>query len=134
IGLAQFQLGRFDDALETFKQADRYDTPEVSRWTWLLGAGLTYLLMEQPADAVPWLQRSIAITPGSGRTHMLLAAAYHELGRTDDAKAAMAKGLELRPGSNRANVRLPSKNASPVFLAAADRIERAFVAAGLPER
>src|SRR5665213_700229 len=41
IGLAQLQLGRFEEALATFKQADRFDTPQVSRWTWLLGAGMT---------------------------------------------------------------------------------------------
>src|SRR4051794_37897522 len=39
IGLGKLHLGRFDDALATFLQADRFDTPQVSRWTWLLGAG-----------------------------------------------------------------------------------------------
>jgi len=134
LGLAQLQLGRFGDALATFKQADRFDTPQVSRWTWTLGAGMTYLLMARADDSLPWLQRSIAITPGSGRTHILLAAAYEELGQTEEAKAAMAKGLELRPGSNALNIRLPSDNASPVFLAAADRVAARAVAAGLPER
>lgn len=134
LGLAQLQLGRFEDALATFKQADRFDTPQVSRWTWTLGAGMTYLLMGRAGDSLPWLKRSIAITPGSGRTHILLAAAYEELGQTDEAKAAMAKGLELRPGSNALNVRLPSENASPVFLAAGDRLVALAVTAGLPER
>jgi hypothetical protein len=40
----------------------------------------------------------------------------------------------LRPGSNLANVALPPRNASPVFIAAAKWIGRAYVAAGLPER
>ena len=39
IGLGQIQTGRFEDALATFKQADRFDTPQVSRWTWMIGAG-----------------------------------------------------------------------------------------------
>ena len=30
---------------------------------------------------------------------MLLAAAYQQLGKTDEARAAMEKGRELRPGS-----------------------------------
>ena len=46
IGLGQIYLGRFDDALATFQQADRYDTPPASRWTWLLGAGLANLLWD----------------------------------------------------------------------------------------
>jgi DNA-binding winged helix-turn-helix (wHTH) protein/tetratricopeptide (TPR) repeat protein len=133
IGLAQLQLGRFEDALATFKQADRFDTPQVSRWTWLLGAGMTYLFMGRSEEALPWLLRSIAITPASGRPYMLLAAAYQQLGRPDDAKAAMDKALALRPGSNTSNVKLPPKNASAAFLAAGASLERVFVAAGLPE-
>jgi DNA-binding winged helix-turn-helix (wHTH) protein/tetratricopeptide (TPR) repeat protein len=134
IGVTQIQLGRFEDALATFMQADRFDTPQVSRWTWRLGAGWAYMLMGRNEEALPWLQRSIAITPGTGRTHLLMVAAYHRLGRPDEAKAALAKALELRPDSTAGNVTLPIKNASPVFLAASDQIAQAEVAAGLPER
>ena len=134
IGIAQVQLGRFEEALATFKQADRFDTPQVSRWTWLLGAGMTLMLMERSEEALPWLQKSLAITPGSGRTYMLLSAAYEKLGRPGEAKAAMKKGLELRPESNLSNVALPPKNASPIFIAASAWIGRAYLAAGLPER
>jgi DNA-binding winged helix-turn-helix (wHTH) protein/tetratricopeptide (TPR) repeat protein len=134
LGMTQLQLGRFEDALATFKQADQFDTPRVSRWTWLLGAGWTSMLMGRNEEALPWLQRSIAITPGTGRTHLVLAAAYQLTGRTDEAKAAVAKAMELRPGSTAGNVLLPAGNASPVFLKASERILRAEVEAGLPER
>ncbi|MFA6267468.1 MAG: winged helix-turn-helix domain-containing protein [Pseudolabrys sp.] len=134
LGISQLQLGRFDDALSTFLQADRLDTPQVSRWTWLLGAGLTYLVLDQPADAVPWLNRSLAITPGTGRTHFVLAAAYQRLGRFDDAKAALAAGMAERPGSNAGNVALPKKNASPVYLKRSADILALLVAAGLPQQ
>jgi tetratricopeptide (TPR) repeat protein len=133
VGLAQIQTGRFEDALATFKQADRFDTPQVSRWTWMIGAGWANLLMGRAEDAVPWLLKSIAITSASGRTHMLLAAAYQQMGRIEEAKAAMKKGLELRPGSNVSNVPPPTKNSSPVYLDAAERIMRSMAAAGLPE-
>jgi DNA-binding winged helix-turn-helix (wHTH) protein/tetratricopeptide (TPR) repeat protein len=134
LGMTQIQLGRFEDALATFKQADQFNTPEVSRWTWLLGAGWTTMLMGRDEEALPWLQRSIAITPGTGRTHLLLAGAYQKLGRPDEAKAAIARAMELRPGSTAGNVLLPSKNVSPAFLEAAQRVLRAEVEAGLPER
>lgn len=131
--MTQIQLGRFEDALATFKQADQFNTPEVSRWTWLLGAGWTTMLMGRNEEALPWLQRSIAITPGTDRTHLLLAGAYQKLGRPDEAKAAMARAMELRPGSTAGNVLLPSKNVSPAYLEAAQRVLRAEVEAGLPE-
>jgi DNA-binding winged helix-turn-helix (wHTH) protein/tetratricopeptide (TPR) repeat protein len=134
MGLAHIQLGRFEDGLATFKQADRFDTPQVSRWTWLLGAGWSYMLMERYEEALPWLERSIAITPASGRPLMLLAAAYQRAGRTNDAKATLTKALKVRPGSTRNNIQLPTKNSSPAFLAASDKINDAMVEAGLPDR
>ena len=133
VGLAQLQTGRFEDALATFQQADRFDTPQVSRWTWMIGAGWANLLMGRAEDAIPWLQKSIAITSASGRTHMLLAAAYQQLGKTDEARAAMEKGRELRPGSTVLNVPPPKKNASPVYIEASERIMQSMAAAGLPE-
>jgi DNA-binding winged helix-turn-helix (wHTH) protein/Flp pilus assembly protein TadD len=133
VGLAQIQTGRFEDALATFKQADRFDTPQVSRWTWMIGAGWANMLMGRAEDAVPWLLKSIAITAASGRTHMLLAAAYQQLGRTEEARAAMEKGREIRPGSTVQNVPTPRKNSSPVYIEAAERIMQLMAAAGLPE-
>ena len=134
IGLAQMQLGRFEDALASFEQADRFDTPQVSRWVWMLGAGSASMLLGRNEDAVHWLHRSIAITPASGRTHLLLAAAYQKLGRTQEAKAALAEALELRPGTTVLNFVLPTRNASPRFLAGSEDINRALVELGLPER
>ncbi|MDH2352442.1 winged helix-turn-helix domain-containing protein [Bradyrhizobium sp. SSUT18] len=134
IGLGQIYLGRFDDALATFQQADRYDTPPASRWTWLLGAGMANVLMGRDEEALPWLQRSIAVTPATGRSHLLLAAAYQRSGRFEEARAAIAEGLRLRPGTTRLNVGQPMKNASPVCIAAWDRVVEAEVEAGLPEQ
>ncbi|XSC48546.1 tetratricopeptide repeat protein [Bradyrhizobium sp. RDT10] len=133
IGLAQIRTGRFEDALATFKQADRFDTPQVSRWTWMIGAGWANMMMGRAEDAVPWLQKSIAITSASGRTHMLLAAAYQQLGKTEEAREAMEKARELRPGSTVDNVPPPRKNSSQAYLEASERIMRSMVAAGLPE-
>ncbi len=133
VGLSQLQLGRFDDALTTFLQADHFDTPQVSRWTWLLGVGLTYLWMDRNQEAIPWLKRSLAITPGTGRTDFALAAAYQRLGQFSEAKAAIAAGMKLRPGSSADNVALPKKNASPIYLSRLEQILADLVAAGLPQ-
>lgn len=132
LGLTHIQLGRFDDALSAYMLADRYDTPQVSRWTWLLGVGQAYVFMDRSEEALPWLERSIAVTPGTGRTHFLLAAAYQRLGRFDEAKAALAEGMRLRPGTTAANVALPPNNASAVYLARAKDINDLLIAAGMP--
>ncbi len=132
LGLAKLFLGRFEEALDTFKQADRFDTPAISRWTWLLGAGLACNLMERSAEAVAWLERSLAITPGTGRTHFMLGAALHRLGRMDEAKEAIAAGLRLRPGSTADNIAVPTENTSLVYRARAAALLDLVAAAGLP--
>lgn len=132
LGLGQLQLGLFEDALATFKRAYSYDTPEVSRWTWQLGIGWVYGLMGQPADALPWVERSIAITPASGRSIIYLAGVYESLGRHADAVATMQRGMALRPGSTAVNIINPTKNATPVFLKAQERLLPPMIAAGLP--
>ena len=132
LGIAQLLQGRFEEGLASFKQADAFDTPAFARWTWLLGAGLACNLMEHYEEALPWLERSLAVTPGTGRTHFVLAVAYQQLGRGEEAKAALAKGLELRPGSTTANIGLPKKNASPVFLARSNRSGEILAGLGLP--
>jgi len=134
VGLGQLHLGRFDDALATFLQADRFDTPQVSRWTWLLGVGWANVMIGHDEEALPWLQRSIAITPASGRPYMLLAAAYQKIGRIAEAKAAMQEGLKLRPGTTALNFASPMKNASPAFVEGAERLIKLMVEAGMPER
>ncbi len=133
VGLGQLHLGRFEEALATFEQADHFDTPAVSRWTWALGAGWANLLLGRDDKAVPWLQRSIAITPASGRTYLLLAVAYQRLGQREEAKAALAKALELRPDSTALNVTPPTRNASPVFIDESAQVVQTMVEIGLPE-
>jgi tetratricopeptide (TPR) repeat protein len=132
IGLGQLNLGRFEDALATFEEAERYDTPAVSRWTWPLGAGWASLLLGRFEDAATDIERSITITPGSGRSHMLLAVAYHGAGRIEDAKAALAKGMELRPGTTLANFSVPMKNSSPRFVEQSKWIGEVLLGLGLP--
>jgi hypothetical protein len=60
-----------------------------------------------------------------------LAAAYQRLSRTDEANAALAQALKLRPGSTVSNIAIPTKNTSPVYLEACHRIDQALTAAGL---
>jgi DNA-binding winged helix-turn-helix (wHTH) protein/tetratricopeptide (TPR) repeat protein len=133
LGLTQILLGRFEDALATFTQADRFDTPAVSRWTWLLGIGWANVLLGHDEEALPWLKKSIAITPASGRPYLLLAVAYQRLGRQDEAKAALAKAMELRPNSTALNVAPPTRNAGQAFLEATRRFNQILVEVGLPE-
>jgi tetratricopeptide (TPR) repeat protein len=97
-----------------------------------LGAGWACLLLDRNEEASIWLERSIAVTPGTGRSHLLLAAAYHRLGRTEDAKQALAKALQIRPDLTSRNSPLPQERTHPAFREASDRVMRTLVELGLP--
>lgn len=134
IGMAQLRLGRFEDALATFERADAIDAPQISRWTWPLGAGLTLANMERYEQALPWLLRSRDITPATGRTDFLIAACLQALGRYDEARQAVAEGLRLRPGTTSETVALPVKNQSPRYMASVEKVGDLMIAAGLPPK
>ena len=108
--------------------------PAVSRWTWLLGAGVALVHLDRNEEALSWLKRSLAITPGTGRTSMMIATAYQALGQYDKAREAMREALKIRPQSNATNVPLRTKNESPRYIAGSDRIIKLMIAAGLPEK
>jgi Flp pilus assembly protein TadD len=64
----------------------------------LLGRLLT--LKGQADVAVPYLEKAVAVQPGSREAHAFLADAYERLGRQADAQRARAKAAELaRPGA-----------------------------------
>ncbi len=134
IGLNQIFLGRFEEAVTNFKLADQYDTPTVSRWTWLLGAGFALNYLERYEEAASWLERSLAVTEGTGRTHFMLVTAYHRLGRNAEAQAMLAKGMALRPGATADNIGPPTANTSPVYLEASAKLRDILVEAGMPRR
>jgi Flp pilus assembly protein TadD len=87
--------------------------------------------MDRNEEAIPYLTRSIAITPATGRSHAVLAVAYQRLGRTAEANSALAKTMELRPGSTVANIRLDPKNASSLYTEAAQRVEDVLLTLGM---
>jgi DNA-binding winged helix-turn-helix (wHTH) protein/tetratricopeptide (TPR) repeat protein len=134
IGLNQIFLGRFEEAVTNFKLADQYDTPTVSRWTWSLGAGFALIYLERYDEALPWLERSLAVTQGTGRTHFMLVTAYHQLGRHAEAKAMLLKGLALRPGATADNIGPPTANTSPRYLEGSAKVRDILVEAGMPRR
>ena len=72
------------------------------------------MLMDRDEEAINWLQRSIAITAGTGRTHAVLAAhCYQRLGRTEEARAALAKTMELPTRFDRGQHRAADQECEP---------------------
>jgi TolB-like protein/class 3 adenylate cyclase/Flp pilus assembly protein TadD len=76
-------LGRIDEAIQAGEAALRFDPlPPI---TPLFDLGMAYYLARRHADAIRVLERAIARVPENAAIHALLAAAYAQLGRPQEA-------------------------------------------------
>ncbi len=87
--------GRIDDSIATAEAAMRLNVNIGSEAA--LNLGLAYLLSHRYADAVRLLEAARARYPSHPLLDFPLAAAYAELGRTDDALDAVRQGRLKNP-------------------------------------
>jgi tetratricopeptide (TPR) repeat protein len=66
--------------------------------------------------AVDWAGRSIQIKPEDELAYRTLAASYAQLGRLDEARAALEHELRLEPDLTLAKVRRQNPTTHPDFL------------------
>lgn len=90
-----------DKALERFqlgiKKGDK---------TAVFGLGRLYLREDRPADALPLLQEAACQMPASPFVLCALGAAYHRVGKLDEAKRAFESALTIDPSASIAHYRL----------------------------
>lgn len=77
------QLGRLDQAEEQYRQALAQD-PDLSHA--LHGRAQVALARQDPAAAVELLERAVELAPSHGEAQALLARAYRQLGKSDEAE------------------------------------------------
>jgi tetratricopeptide (TPR) repeat protein len=63
----------------------------------LVGLAFAHFHRARYEDAIAAARKATQISPGFSIPHMLFAASLAKIGRTDEAKAAAARGLELQP-------------------------------------
>jgi tetratricopeptide (TPR) repeat protein len=93
----------------------------------LCGLGIALMLMGRDDRALPALKRAVDESPNHLGAHLHLIFAFNRLGRNDEARAAAARLLELRP-DYRFEGRTRSGNET--FRAG---LREAVVSAGIPE-
>jgi tetratricopeptide (TPR) repeat protein len=98
LGLVYQQTSRNDEALAEFKDALRWD-PKNFPANLLLGR--MYIKQQKAADALPLLQKAAKLHPDATDPHRLLADAYTQLGRPEDANRELleAQGIQASGGS-----------------------------------
>jgi tetratricopeptide (TPR) repeat protein len=94
LGVCGLQLGEPERAEARFTQLIDKAPDEWRGWG---GRGEARLAMHRPQDALEDLQRAADLQPKVARVQQLMARAYEALGRTDEARAAWERALQIDP-------------------------------------
>jgi adenylate cyclase len=113
LGLALACLGRGDEALKPFDEALRLSPRDQSIFLWLYLKGFALFVAGGYQDAVDWAEKSLRENANVPGAYRLRAASLSELGRMDEAKAALADLLRVSPDATVAATRaqVPLKRA-----------------------
>ena len=103
LGVACVEQERYDEGLDAFLGA--YDRDSDYAPT-LYNVGHAYLQLEEPEQAVPWLERALRREPENLAALHQLGVVCERLGRRDEALAWWRRALEIDPGDRLVQQRL----------------------------
>lgn len=93
-GTRHHQAGRLDAAEECYRQVLGRDGNHAGAWNL---RGVIRFQQRRPAEAVPLLERAVALDPGNSGAFNNLGNALIDLSRFEDAVEALEKAVSLRP-------------------------------------
>jgi TolB-like protein len=133
IGLAELVNG-YPEKTEAHEldalRVSPYDT-DANIWTAYIALGRLFLGNDEEALAL--YRRAFEINQNYPIGHFLMAAAFAELGRIDEARATVQGGLALNPGFTIRRYRAGAQSDNQVFLKRREQIIEAMRKAGVPE-
>ena len=126
-------LGRADEAFGPIERALRLDPRERGRFIWEYYACSAHAHLAQWDQAIEWCEKSIASNPTFPWSHADLAAAYGWLGRSAEAKSAVAELRKLMPDFDARQYVMWQASDNAKWKTETDRIVEGLRKAGLPE-
>ena len=126
LGMILHYVGRSDEALSCFERAMALNP--LAPGMWLHFQGQAYFQLGRYEEAAAVLKRRIFRTPETDASRALLAAAYGQMGRLDEAREQWREALRVNPGYSLEHRRkvLPYKNPAD-FEAVVDGLRKAGV-------
>jgi tetratricopeptide (TPR) repeat protein len=94
LGKVYYLAGKLDQAVQTFEEAL---TLEPKNWGARFHLILCRLDLGQYAEALSLAQALVELAPEQARGYLVLARSLRGLGRIDEARAAVAKALDIDP-------------------------------------
>ena len=98
LGRARMAQGRATDAIALEEKAIHLSPRDPFVDLWYQNLGLTYLYLGRDEEAVPWLEKAVAMNDKVWSYHKDLASAYALTGRLDAAHKEIEATLRLFPG------------------------------------
>jgi TolB-like protein/class 3 adenylate cyclase/Flp pilus assembly protein TadD len=130
LGLALAFVGKAEEAIGSFHEAVRLSPRDPFCFLWFYLLAFATFLVGRHGEALEHVERSLRLNPNIPGAHRNRAACLSELGRMEEARAALAEFLRLAPGATIAAMRaqLPMKNPADF-----ERYAGALRRIGLPE-
>jgi adenylate cyclase len=130
LGLALTFAGKAEEAMGPFKEAVRLSPRDPFCFLWFYLLALALFLVGRYEEALAHLDRSVRLNPNIPGPYRIRASCLSELGRLDEARAALSEFLRLVPGATIGSMRaqLPMKNPEDF-----EHYARALRRIGLPE-
>jgi tetratricopeptide (TPR) repeat protein len=134
IGLAKMGLGRSAETEAHINEAFRLSPRDPLAHRWLAWVGDAKAQLGAVTDAVIWKRRGLDENRNYSIAHFTLAATLAQLGKLDQARAAVKAGLALDPRFTIRRFRdVTSTSDNPTYLAGRDRSIEGMRSAGVPE-
>ena len=86
---------QYEQALNVAREAADKNPNDAYAWK---ASGSIACLMNDPASALPYLQKEMGLKPDDAEGHNELASAFKDLGRLEEAEASYREAIRLQPG------------------------------------
>ena len=135
IGIAKTFLGRPEETESYIQQALQLSPRDSFAYNWFTFTAVSKNHLGVWDQAAEWSRRAIEANRGYFQPHCELAVALAQLGRLDEARAAIAEALSIVPGLTLARVRAHRTAISdnPTYLAGLEPQFEALRRIGLPD-
>jgi TolB-like protein len=133
IGHAKHQLGRSAETEAHVNEAVRLSPRDAFLPWWINWVGFSKFALDDCVAAASCFQRSIEVNRNNSYGHLALASTLVQLGRLDEAKAALQQGLALDPHLTLSRLRSNTANPSSASLRGRERFLEGLRIAGMPE-
>jgi TolB-like protein len=134
IAIGKILVGRADEAEAHICEALRFSPRDTMAYIWMSTAGDAKNHLGSWEEAVAWFRRAIEANRNNP-VYLNLAAALAQLGRLDEARAAVKAGLALNPAYtvSRRRASWTAQSDDPTYLAQLEPIFEGMRKAGVPE-